>query len=344
MKKQLYVLMLLALMIQGFSLMQSVFEKPEHFPAPVYDFEKNPLSADKILLGRVLFYDPILSRNNTISCSSCHSPYNAFAHVDHDLSHGIEDRIGTRNAPALMNLAWQKNFMWDGAINHLDMQALAPISHPKEMDENMEHVVLKLKQSSIYPALFAKAFGDSLITGQRILLALSQFQLTFVSSASKYDSVMTGKAKFTMQEKSGYRLFRKHCNACHREPLFSNYEFRNNGLPVDTSLNDMGRMKITQKSEDSLLFKVPTLRNVEYSYPYMHDGRFKTLHQVMNHYSGGIQNSPTLSKELYKAIHLSAEEKVDIVAFLLTLSDRRFIFNPAYSFPKNILLPGAKVR
>jgi cytochrome c peroxidase len=167
-----------------------LFSVPPHWPKPSYDFRKNPLNAQKVELGRSLFYDPLLSKNNQISCASCHSPFTAFTHVDHDLSHGIDDRIGTRNSPALMNLAWHTSFMWDGAINHLDMQALAPISHPDEMGENIESVVKKLQHTKSYPSLFQHAFGDSVITGEHTLKAISQFMLTLVSSNSKYDSVM----------------------------------------------------------------------------------------------------------------------------------------------------------
>lgn len=188
---------------------EPLFSVPTNWPKPVYDFSKNPLKSQKVELGRDLFYDPLLSKNNQISCASCHSPFTAFTHVDHDLSHGIEDRIGTRNSPALMNLAWHQSFMWDGSINHLDMQALAPISHPDEMGEKIESVVLKLQRTKNYPALFLKAFGDSIITGQHTLKAISQFMLTLVSSNSKYDSVMRGQAQFTPQQKMVMPYFKK---------------------------------------------------------------------------------------------------------------------------------------
>lgn len=314
-----------------------LFKKPTGWPEPVYHFIKNPLKRETIELGRALFYDPILSRNQTISCQSCHLSFTAFTHVDHQLSHGIDDRIGTRNSPALMNLAWSKFFMWDGAINHLDMQALAPISHRDEMDERIENVVVKLQKSSIYPPLFEKSFGDRIITGERTLKAISQFLLTLVSSNSKYDSVIRKEKVFTLKEQNGYALFRKNCNTCHTEPLFSNFSLENNGLPKDKELNDIGRMSITRNPADSLRFKVPTLRNVEFSFPYMHDGRFKKLNQVINHYTAGIQKGPTLSKELEKPIILSSNDKVDLVAFLLTLSDKTFLFDPAFSFPKQNL-------
>ena len=314
-------------------------EFPSHFPKPVYDFKKNPLSKDKIELGRVLFFDPILSKDNSISCASCHSSYNAFAHTDHDLSHGMGDSIGTRNAPALFNLAWQSTFMWDGAVNHLDVQALAPITHPKEMGEDLETVVKKLQDSKIYPKLFYKAFKDSVITVERVLKSLSQFQLTLISANSKYDRVKEGKEEFTDQEWKGYELFKTNCSACHKEPLFSNYSFANNGLSLDSTLNDYGKWMITKNSSDSLKFKIPSLRNLSYTYPYMHDGRFKKLNQVLNHYSKEMVVSSTLAPELKDKISLSSDEKADLIAFLLTLNDKSFVFNPDFQFPKNILTP-----
>ncbi len=338
MKRIPFVLLSFITIFYAFTSVNSLpFQVPENWPEPAYDFTKNPLTKEKVALGRHLFYDPILSRDNTISCSNCHLQYTAFTHVDHDLSHGIEGRIGTRNSPALMNLAWGKTFMWDGAINHLDMQALAPIAHPKEMDESIDNVQKKLAKTIKYPLLFSQAFGDSEITGERILKALSQFQLTLISANSKYDQVMRGDTgvTFSEQEEKGYQLFKSHCNSCHQEPLFTSGEFANNGLPVDTTLNDIGRMQITQNRSDSLKFKIPTLRNIEFSYPYMHDGRFRRLSKVMKHYTEGIQSGPTLADELRKGIPLSPEDQVDLTAFLLTLTDRTFLFNPDFSFPRN---------
>lgn len=345
MKKYLELIALGFLLITSFKLIsEKLFTVPINFPPPQYDFSKNPLTSDKVELGRALFYDPVLSRDSTISCSSCHSPFTAFAHVDHALSHGIENRIGTRNAPALMNLAWHKTFMWDGAINHLDMQPLSPINNKDEMDEKTEHVVARLQLSKIYPALFYKAFGDSQVTGEHQLKAISQFLLTVISANSKYDSVMRNETVFTSQEKNGYKLFQQNCSSCHAEPLFTNLEFKNNGLVVDTTLNDYGRMKVTHDSYDSLKFKVPTLRNIEFTFPYMHDGRFKRLAEVVHHYTSSIEHSKTLAKELQKPIVLSSNEKVDLIAFLLTLTDKEFLFNPQYAYPKNIFLPAPQVK
>ena len=315
---------------------EPLFEVPIGWPQPNYDFSKNPLTPEGVELGRKLFYDPILSRDKTVACSSCHLYFTAFTHVDHALSHGIEDRFGIRNSPALMNLAWGKSFMWDGAINHLDMQALAPISAETEMDEEFPNVIRKLQQHKKYPAWFAAAFGDTAITGERFLKAMSQFELTLISANSKYDSVQRKEPNvaFTPSEKRGYKLFKKNCASCHAEPLFTTGGYANNGLPTDPTLMDAGRMRISQNPADSLKFKIPTLRNIEVSFPYMHDGRFKKLEEILQHYVSGIEASPTLAKELRGGIELSEAEQQDIIAFLLTLTDKHFLYNPKHGFPR----------
>ena len=319
----------------GFVLIDlPVFKVPMGWPKTVYDFKKNKFSDEKIMLGRVLFYDPILSKDNSISCASCHSPYNAFAHTDHALSHGIGDSIGFRNAPALFNLAWQKSFMWDGAIVNLDEQAVFPITHPKEMGENLNHVIQKINNTEKYKNLIDSAYGTDSINKKQLLQSISQFILSLVSSNSKYDSVMHHKLFFTTQELNGYVLFKKNCSSCHTEPLFTNGSFKNNGLKPSESINDYGRMRITQNKNDSFLFKVPSLRNLSYTYPYMHDGRFTKLSEVIQHYTSGIDLNSNISKELKQPIVFTPNEKVDLISFLLTLNDRSFVFNPNYSFIK----------
>ena len=309
---------------------------PHNWPKPSYNFKKNPLNKNTIALGRQLFYDPILSRNDQISCASCHLNATSFTHIDHALSHGIEDRIGTRNSPVLINLAWSTSFMWDGSVNHLDVQALAPIENPLEMDLKIADAVNKLKSSKKYRALFYDAFGDSSATGEHTLKALSQFMLTLVSSNSKYDKVMRKEKglSFSENEQKGYELFKINCASCHTEPLFTSGKFENNGLEPDSLLKDMGRMGITKKPADSLKFKVPTLRNCELSYPYMHDGRYKSLQMVLFHYSSGIHHSKTLANQLTENIPLTEQDKRDLIAFLKTLTDRDFLKNPKFAYPK----------
>ncbi|MCB9359688.1 MAG: cytochrome-c peroxidase [Flavobacteriales bacterium] len=314
---------------------------PDYFPKPNYNFNKNPLTQEGIDLGRKLFYDPILSKDSSISCSNCHLSYTAFTHVDHRLSHGVNDSIGNRNSPSLMNLAWHTSFMWDGAVNHLDVQALAPISHPAEMDEDLNNIIRKLKKTS-YPSMFYQAFGNSKITGENLLKAISQFELTLISCNSKYDSVMAKTATFSLQEDNGYKLYKNKCSSCHTEPLFTNNQFENNGLEIDSVLNDLGRYRITKNPNDSLKFKIPTLRNIEFSFPYMHDGRYQTITEVLNHYTNNITPSNTLAKQLKNPIKLTSNEKVDLTAFLLTLTDKNFLFNKEHNFPYHLFFPKTK--
>jgi cytochrome c peroxidase len=310
------------------------FEIPVGWPKPVYDFKKNPLTEEGFQLGRNLFYDPILSKDNTISCASCHLQQTGFTHVDHQLSHGIEGKIGARNSLTLQNLAWTKDFMWDGGINHLEVQAIAPITSNVEMNETLENIVNKLQKSEKYKTLFEKAFGNQKITGQLTLKVIAQFVVMLKTSNSKYDKVIRKEEKFTEMEQKGYNLFKINCASCHQEPLFTSEKFENNGLALDETLNDIGRMKITQNPNDSLRFKVPTLRNIQFTFPYMHDGRFKTLNEVIIHYNSGIIKSNTLAKQLQKPMHLSDNERTEIVAFLKTLTDNEFLFNPRFGYPK----------
>lgn len=310
------------------------FEVPKGWPHPNYDFRKNPLTEEGFQLGRNLFYDPLLSRDNTISCASCHLQNTGFTHIDHDVSHGIEGRIGTRNSLVLTNLAWNSSFMWDGGVNNLEVQAINPITNPLEMDEKLENVVAKLQNSPKYKTLFSKAFGDQKVTSQRLLKALAQFTVSLTSSDSKYDKVMRKEAQFSESEAKGYQLFKTNCASCHNEPLFTNNKFENNGLRPDDFFKDGGRIKITKNRKDSLLFKVPTLRNVELTYPYMHDGRFRNLQMVLFHYTEDIYNSPTLSRQLKKKIILSETEKNYLLQFLRTLTDESYIRNPRFQFPR----------
>ncbi|NCI52013.1 cytochrome-c peroxidase [Sediminibacterium roseum] len=306
------------------------FTRPEGFPEPAYHFASNPVTKEGFELGRKLFYDPILSADNTISCGSCHIQTSAFTHHGHIVSHGIADRMGTRNSPPIMNMAWNRSFMWDGGIFDLDLQAIAPITNHVEMDETMDNVLKKIKASPSYPQLFSKAYGDPEINGAKFLKALSQFMLMCVSSNSHYDSVMRKQAVFTSTESKGYILFAAKCGSCHKEPLFTDNSFRNNGL-VPSLVNDEGRYLVTQKNEDRYRFKVPSLRNLAFTAPYMHDGRFLTLDAVLDHYSNGIQASATLDASLGAGISLTTDERSAILAFLNTLNDHVFVTNKLLS-------------
>lgn len=308
--------------------------KPKGWPEPVHTLPSQP---SLILLGRVLFYDPLLSADSSISCASCHSPYNAFAHTDHALSHGIHDSIGKRNAPALINLAWRTSFRHDGQFAKLEEQILLPIQHPGEMAENFPNILHKQRQSKFYPDLFKRAYGDTLINQERNVKALKAFLLSLISANAKYDSVQNGTAIYTEQEEKGYQLYRKNCSSCHTEPLFTNNSFEDIGLPEDPHLQDKGRSTVTGNQNDNYRFQVPTLRNISYTYPYMHDGRFTHIRQILDHYSEHIEKRNSLSTLLQQPIQLNPDEKVELTSFLLCLNDKNFIFHSEYGYPKNII-------
>ena len=310
-----------------------LFVIPPGWPAPQYDFKKNPLTKQGFELGRKLFYDERLSRDSTISCASCHQQFGAFATYDHNLSHGVNNSLTTRNAPALQNLAWQKEFMWDGGITHLDMQPLAPLTAVNEMGETIGNVIKKLDRDTAYKRMFTAAFGSPLINTQRMSMAISQFVLMLVSSNSKYDKVMRGEAEFILPEKLGYEIFKQKCSSCHTPPFFTDFSYRNTGLPLDTTLGDMGRMKITRKAVDSLRFKVPSLRNVALTFPYGHDGRFFSLQNVYEHYRNKMVITAGTDSLLQHKLPISNYETGQLTAFLRTLTDTVFVKNPAFAPP-----------
>ncbi len=312
-------------------LQREQFVKPPHFPEPTYNFERNPVTQEGFELGKKIFGDPILSRDNSVACNNCHVKAVAFADPQHTLSLGVDGRLGIRNAPGIANMAFMKEFMWDGGVYHLDFAPPNAIENPLEMDEKMERVVGKLNRHSAYPALFKKAFPDmgDTITGPYLLLALSQYQTMLVSATSKYDRYRLGKGDLSAAELEGLQLFNQKCATCHSGELFTNQDYRNNGL--DTEFQDEGRARITETPADLGKFKVPSLRNVELTDPYMHDGRFNTLEQVLDHYANNVKLSPTLAPELQQGsalgIPLTAGEKKLIIDFLKTLTDYEFIQN-----------------
>ncbi len=310
---------------------------PKNWPKPQYDVSPKSITQDGFELGRKLFYDPILSKDSSISCASCHLQYTGFAHVDHAVSHGVKGRKGTRNAPALINLAWKKLFHWDGGVNHIEAQAINPLTNPDEMDNTLSEVIRRLTVNDDYLLRFKKVYGTDQITTSKIMNALTQFTRLLISCNSKYDQVMRKEKgiSFTDQEQNGLLIFRRHCASCHQEPLFTSKEFQSNGLPVNQEYKDYGRFSITGRVQDSLKFMIPTLRNIEYTFPYMHDGRYRKLKEVIVYYSDQINsNHSILSKELKGPLHLSDYDQKDLLAFLLTLTDKQFLYNPRFSFPK----------
>lgn len=310
------------------------FETPKGFPEPQYKFKNNPLTKEGFALGRKLFYEGRLSQDGNFPCASCHQQFAAFATYEHRLSHGFNSQFSFRNAPGLFNIAWQKELHWDGGINHIEVQPLAPITDPHEMAENLDSIVVRLKKDPGYKKMFAAAFGDAMINSQRILKALAQFTGSMISANSKYDRMKRGETVFNQYEQAGYIIFQQKCAICHQEPLFTDLSYRNTGLEMDSTLLDFGRMRITGKKEDSLKFKVPSLRNVYLTFPYGHDGRFSTIAEVLDHYSGGVVAGPTTDPILKNGIALSEDDKFYITSFLGTLTDSVFIKDKRFSSPQ----------
>jgi cytochrome c peroxidase len=310
------------------------FTIPPGFPAPNYTFAGNPLTKEGFELGRKLFYDGRLSKDGNFPCASCHQNFAAFATFDHNLSHGFDNQFTLRNAPPLFNLVWQKQTHWDGAINNLEVQPLAPLTAPNEMAEDINNVLSKLNQDATYKKMFKAAYGDETINSQRMLLAITQFVGSLVSADSKYDRVKKGMLSFTQEEQLGYTLFQANCTGCHTEPLFTDNSFRNTGLAVDPTINDYGRMRITGNKADSLKFKVPSLRNVAVTFPYGHDGRFISITQALEHYNSGVQVSANVDPLVKNGIPLSANDKYYIGQFLKTLTDSTFMKDTRFAPPQ----------
>ncbi len=306
---------------------------PKGFPKPKYNFKNNTITPEKFVLGRKLFYDPILSKDSSMSCASCHQRIAAFAHIDHALSHGINGLIGKRNVMPLQNLIWKDAYMWDGGVNNLEVQPINPITNAVEMNETLSNVVNKLKHNKVYAEEFQKAFNDTIINSERLLKTLAQFTGLMISSNSRYDKFVEGTIQFSDTEMNGLKIFKTKCANCHKGTLFTDNSYRNNGIKPDTSLKDKGRETITNNAEDNNTFQVPSLRNVEMTYPYMHDGRFRNLQQVLNHYSNPKNFDKNYDLSLNKIGVLSEQEKGDVIAFLKTLTDKVFLYDRRFADP-----------
>lgn len=309
------------------------FVQPSHFPSPTYTFDNNPITEKGFKLGKKLFNDPILSLDQSIACSNCHSKSVAFADPQHRLSVGIDDKVGIRNSPSLANLAFMEAFFWDGGVTHLDFAPINAIESEVEMGESLQHVVAKLNQHADYPALFQSAFqGSDSINAPLLLHALSQYLNLLVSADSKYDRYVQKEENLSESELAGLVLFEQKCSTCHQGALFTDQTFRNNGLDVEFS--DKGRGGISEGEEDNGKFRVPSLRNVALTRPYMHDGRFQTLEEVIEHYNSGVKGSATLDSALQEGsklgIILSHQEQTQLLAFLHTLTDRSFTANEIF--------------
>lgn len=303
----------------------------------------NPTTNWGATLGRVLFYDNALSANQTISCASCHHQENAFADTG-AFSTGFLGGHTGRNAMAIVNMRFSRTFFWDLRANGLENQVIMPIENALEMGMDTVLLVNRVVSLSYYPPLFEKAFGTRIVTAQRIRYALAQFIRSLVSYRSKYDEgVSSNFANFSQEETDGMNYFLSGqfaCNQCHSTQNFYERDARNNGL--ESIAVDSGRALITGDPNDIGKFRVPTLRNVALTAPYMHDGRFRTLDQVIEHYNSGVQSSPTLDDRLTTNLtvggppiqmNMTTYQKQALIAFLNTLTDQTFISDPKFSNP-----------
>ncbi|MFK7756593.1 MAG: cytochrome-c peroxidase [Flavobacteriales bacterium] len=318
------------------------------FPPPITP-QGFQLTEAKVALGRMLFYEPRLSSLNNQSCASCHKQEDAFTDLM-QFSVGSEGDVGDIQAMAIINLAWNSNgFFWDGRSPNLAHQALEPIQNPVEMAETHANVISKLNEDQDYKDQFIRAFGDGEITPERMGKAMEQFMMTLVSNNSKYDKYLAGEVQLTPSEARGRDLFFTEyneffpessgadCAHCHGNFNFENDLYMNNGLDEEADFTHLGRYNVTGLEQDKARFKVTTLRNIELTPPYMHDGRFQTLEEVVDHYNDGIQVSPSLDQALLATtstgLMLTDQDKVDLVNFLKTLTDEDFITNPEFANP-----------
>lgn len=322
----------------------------EHGALPAPDMPiDNKLTVQGVQLGRMLFYEKLLSKDGSQSCASCHRQEHAFTDTTR-FSIGVEGLPGTRQAMSVFNMAWNSNaFFWDGRAHILRDQAILPIQDELEMDETLENVIAKLSNEQLYRDQFTKVYGQDDITSDKMALAMEQFMLSIVSYDSKYDQWKAGKAELTESEERGRLLYETEynpfftqfsgadCAHCHGGANFENDQYMNNGLDSEGDFDDIGREAVTGDPMDRARFKVPSLRNIELTAPYMHDGRFSTLEEVVDHYNEGIHPSPSLDQALLATsdtgLLLTNEDKVDLVNFLKTLTDETILNDSRYSNP-----------
>ena len=311
-----------------FSTTPYVIETPYGFPDMKIPSD-NPMTVEGIALGEKLFKDPILSADNTQACINCHQQNFSFSDPN-QFSTGIDNIQGNRNASALINLGWNTSFNWDGSSLTLEEQAFEPVTNSIEMHNTWMNVELELNSHSDYPFLFKQAFNINYIDSNHIVKAIAQFERTLISTNSKLDRYLNNEEQLTISELNGYAIFNTEkgdCFHCHSTNMFMDNLFHNNGLDIEPFI-DIGRAKATGNLSDNGKFKTPTLRNVEMTAPYMHDGRFATLEEVVEHYDSGGKYSTTvdpLMKKLGVGLQLSNQEKKDLVAYLKTLTDHEFI-------------------
>jgi len=300
------------------------------FPQP----ERNLLSEEGVALGKTLFFDRNLSANQKVSCASCHHPDHSFSDGVAFSSIGISGKPLLRHSPVLFNLAWHEGWFWDGGAKNLESLNFGPLTHPDEMGANLPDLLAYLNSHPSYPKKFEVVFGELPILNAHVSRALAQYTRSLISQESRYDAWKNGETQLNEAEIRGYQLYRNHCASCHTEGLFTDTEYHNNGLdetyPDPFHLEGLyqGRYRISLDEKDRGAYKTASLRNVMLTAPYMHDGRFSTIEEVLDHYEKGIKRNASIATQLQKDILLTHQEKEDLVAFLHTLSDFNFISNP----------------
>lgn len=304
------------------------FRIPAGFPALNIYFNANRPTEYGVELGEKLFHDPRLSTDNTVSCASCH--IQSFAFGDNlPKAIGVEGRVGLRNSPPIQNLAFMKFYNWDGSKLKLENQPLVPIITHEEMASSMSEVIAKIQDDPAYKDLFFKTFGDEDVTSDRIFKSIAQFEYSLVSADSKYDRVTRDQTEsFTAEEANGYEIFQNKCSSCHNTALFTDQSFRNIGFPLNPDPEEAGRARVTGNLDELMSFRVPSLRNVEYTAPYGSFGQFATLKDVLDYMDNGVLDQDNLDpifKDNDNRIPMTEQEKSDLIAFMKTLSDAAFV-------------------
>lgn len=299
---------------------------PRHFPKPNYELD---IDLQKFELGKQLFFDPIFSKDSTISCASCHQQSFAFAD-SRPFSIGVRQQKGKRNAPPLQNLLWSNTFFWDGGVHNIELIPLNPITNEKELDETMLNIASKINRNNRYRDFAKKIYLADTFTTYQLLEVLTHYQAGLISDHSRFDDYLRGNIQLTSLENEGYALFQKKCGHCHQGPLQSDYRYRNNGV-YKTGDKDLGRYEISLIASDIGKFKTPSLRNIALTAPYMHNSSLSSLEEVLDHYESGIHHSETLDSSLRRNIIFRPDEKTKIIAFLRTLTDTSFIRNTRFN-------------
>lgn len=324
----------------------TVPENLAQYLPPIVNPIDNPLTVEGVELGRKLFYETKLSGDNTQACAGCHMPDKAFSDTS-KFSTGIDGNLGSRNAMPVINVGWMTTLFWDGRAKSVEDQAFGPVVNPVEMHNSWDNAVATLQADPIYPPLFKKAFGTDQIDSVLVVKAIAQFERTLISGNSPFDKYLRGEDSGWSDQDiyeayQGYAIFMDeskgdcfHCHGDQYNPLWTDNKFHNNGL--DATITDNGLGDVTGDPNDNGKFKTPTLRNLAYTAPYMHDGRFETLDEVLFQYAYNVTISPTIDALMQKANtggnQLNVTERQLLKKFLLSLSDESFVTNPDFQKP-----------